>query len=222
MNKKSNNTQHISRLLKEHNIDVFGVADLKQLSSAELPLHVEFGDIYKNYKYAIVAGIQFGKYDLSFTSTNMILELEKSAYKILEYCEENKNTCLIIHPEDEFDPIERKGFLSLKVLAKYAGLGWQGHSLLIISPQFGPLHRIIAVLTNMELCTNETIESKCGDCRECITKCPRKALTFKSIIDQSSERNEILDISACLGDEGCTVCMKVCSRTKNHLSIAST
>ncbi len=212
---KEKNTRSIISIIRRSGIDTFGIADLRGIASAELPLRIDFHDIYKNYQYAIVAGIPFAKHEASVPSTTLILDLEKTAYEISDFCEENRRNYLIIHPEDEFDPVTRRGLFSLKVLAKHAGIGWQGRSLLVVSPESGPIHRMIAVLTNMELIPNRMVESRCGDCVECIKKCPGGALKFKDTIDETSEREEILDIEKCLGDEGCTVCLKVCHRTRS-------
>ena len=42
------------------------------------------------------------------------------------YLENKGYRHVIIHTEDEFNPINRLGFMSLKILVKTAGLGWQG------------------------------------------------------------------------------------------------
>jgi epoxyqueuosine reductase QueG len=128
----------------------------------------------------------------------------------MEYLEDKGYRQLIIHTEDEFDPIKRLGFMSLKLLAKTAGLGWQGRSLLIISPEYGPLHRLVAILTDLPLQTNQTIKNGCSDCRKCIDACPQNALTFVAFEDHPSSREDVLDIKTCLGDNGCLVCILSC------------
>lgn len=100
--------------------------------------------------------------------------------------------------------------MSLKILAKTAGLGWQGRSLLIISPEYGPLHRLIAILTDMPLQINQVIKNECGTCRKCIETYPQNALTFLAFNDHPSYREDVLDIKNCLGDNGCLVCILSC------------
>ena len=114
-----------------------------------------------------------------------------------------------------FDPINRLGFISLKLLAKAAGLGWQGRSLLVISPEYGPFHRLIAILTDLPLQANEAIKNRCGDCRKCIEACPQNALTFVAFNDHPSCREDVLDIQSCLGDNGCLVCILSCPLLKS-------
>jgi len=140
--------------------------------------------------------------------------MEKAALEVMTYLEERCQSALIIHTEDEFDPRQRMGLLSLKVLVKGAGLGWQGRSLLIISPEYGPVHRWVAVLTDIDLHADVPIPNRCGDCSLCIDKCPKGALTLVPFDDHPEHRAEVLDIQACLGDEGCRVCLVVCPWTK--------
>jgi epoxyqueuosine reductase len=140
--------------------------------------------------------------------------MEKAALEVITYLEQKGCNYLIVHTEDEFDPIKRIGLVSLKVLAKAAGLGWQGRSLLIVSPEYGPIYRLIAVLTNFELQADSPIHNQCGTCSICIDKCPYGALNLVNFDDHPDKREDVLDISSCKGDDGCKVCISVCPFTK--------
>ena len=129
---------------------------------------------------------------------------------VVDRLERKGQRVLIVHTEDEFDPVKRLGLMSLKVLAKAAGLGWQGRSLVIVSPQYGPIHRWIAVLTDMELEGGTAISNQCGDCKLCVEKCPADALSFAEFDDHPACREDVLDIEVCLGDNACTLCLTVC------------
>jgi len=83
-------------------------------------------------------------------------------------------------------------------------------SLLIISPEYVPLHRLIAILTDMRLQINQVIKNECGNCRKCIEACPQNALTFVTFNDHPSCREDVLDIKTCLGDNGCLLCILSC------------
>lgn len=137
------------------------------------------------------------------------------AYDIMAYLDKRHYKYLVIHPEDEFDVQNRLGLLSLKILAKQAGIGWQGRSLLIISPEYGPIHRLIAVLTNMKLKPDRPVKNLCGDCTECINKCPKNSLMLRQFDDHPNSREEVLDIKTCLGDKGCMICILKCPYLKN-------
>ncbi|MFX1358464.1 MAG: 4Fe-4S dicluster domain-containing protein, partial [Promethearchaeota archaeon] len=155
-------------------------------------------------------GAQYGKLGKKASGGETALFLEKAAFSIMEYLEDKGYKQLIIHTEDEFDPINRLGFMSLKLLAKAAGLGWQGRSLLIVSPEYGPLHRLIAILTDIPLQANKVIKNECGDCRKCIEACPQNALTFNNFKDHPQHREDVLNIKSCLGDNGCMICILSC------------
>ncbi|MFX1307745.1 MAG: 4Fe-4S binding protein [Promethearchaeota archaeon] len=206
--------ENLRKYIENLDVDIYGIADMKLLTEMETGLPIDTKKFLNMFLYAIVLGAQYGKLGKKASGGKTALFLEEAAFSIMEYLEDKGFRQLIIHTEDEFDPINRKGFMSLKLLAKTAGLGWQGRSLLIISPEYGPLHRLIAILTNLPLQTNQVIKNECGDCRKCIEACPRNALTFVAFEDHPSCREDVLDIKTCLGDNGCLVCILSCPRLK--------
>jgi epoxyqueuosine reductase len=78
----------------------------------------------------------------------------------------------------------KKGFdaafsfkLPLKTSAVKCGLGWQGKNTLLITPNFGPRVRLIAVLTNAVLDPDKPFaKNLCANCQKCVDACPTKAL----------------------------------------------
>ena len=80
--------------------------------------------------------------------------------------------------------LSKKGFdamytfkMPLKTAAVKCGLGCQGKNTLIINPALGPRMKLIAVLTNAELDSDEPFTTDlCKDCQLCIDACPTKAL----------------------------------------------
>lgn len=207
-------TQNLKAFVRSREIDLVGVADLRQLRRIPSAIPTFSTNIVKNFRYAIVLGAQLDKLGKQASGIEVSLFMEKTAIEVLAYLEDKGYPGLIIHTEDEFDPHQRKGLLSLKVLAKAAGLGWQGRSLLIINPKYGSVHRWIAVLTNMDLQVDEPIPNQCGECSLCVDKCPRGALTLVPFDDHPERRADVLDIRLCLGDAGCKVCLVVCPWTK--------
>lgn len=202
--------ENLRKLINELEVDIYGIADMQLLKEMETGIPVDLNEFIKMFPYAIVLGAHYGKLGKKASGTKTALFLEKAAFSIMEYLENKGYRQLIIHTEDEFDPIHRLGFMSLKILAKTAGLGWQGRSLLIISPEYGPLHRLIAILTDMPLQIDNSIKNECGTCRKCIEACPKNALTFVAFNDHPSLREEVLNIKECLGDKGCLACILPC------------
>ena len=203
-------TENLRKYIKKLEIDTFGIADMHLLKEMESGLPIDLKKLLKMFPYAIVLGAQYGKLGLKTSGNETALFLENAAFSIMDYLENKGYRQLIVHTEDEFDPVNRLGLMSLKILAKTAGLGWQGRSLLIISPEYGPLHRLIAILTDMPLKINQIIKNECGNCRKCIETCPKKSLTYVDFNDHPPSREDVLDVKNCLGDNGCMVCILSC------------
>lgn len=203
-------TEQLKAFVKSQGIDLVGIASLEMLEGMPVGINSGAAAFLQQYRHAVVLGAQLYKFGKRASGSEVSLLMEKAALDVMGYLEERGYPALIVHTEDEFDPIRRMGLLSLKVLAKGAGLGWQGRSLLIISPEYGPIHRWIAVLTNMDLQADRPIPNQCGDCSLCIDRCPKDALTLVPFDDHPQHREDVLDIQACLGDDGCKVCLVVC------------
>lgn len=203
-------TNSLKSFINNLGIDIVGIAELSELVNMPAGLDISLFDLFKKYPSAIVIGAQYGKIGKKNSGDKTAVYLEKIAYDIMGHLEKKQFQYLVIHPEDEYDPDNRMGLLSLKVLAKQAGLGWQGRSLLTISRDYGPIHRLIAILTNMPLKPDRPIKNMCGECTVCIDKCPKKSLTLCLFDDHPNSREEVLDVQTCLGDNGCMICILKC------------
>ena len=205
------NSNKLAWVIEKYNIDLFGFADLKTFKHIANSNSIHGINILKNYKYAIVMGVQYGKFGIKTTGDEVALFLEEIAFKLMMNLTENERyAALIIHTEDEFDPKNRMGLMSLKALAKESGIGWMGRSLLVVSPNYGPVHRIVAILTDMPLVASGKIANNCKDCYLCIEKCPYSALKIAQFTNQPKSREDVLDINKCNGDSGCKVCITIC------------
>lgn len=115
------------------------------------------------------------------------------------------------------------GHISHKAMAKAAGLGWQGRSLLLVSPKYGPRVRLATLLTNAPLESDPMLPNQCGSCRNCQEACPASAIKGASWEDHPQTREEALHFSRCLekvnedfakrpeiGKPICGVCISVC------------
>lgn len=118
------------------------------------------------------------------------------------------------------------GAVSHKAIARMAGIGWQGKSLLIVSPQFGPRIRLATVLTDMPLFPDGPIKNQCGSCTECTDACPVKAIRNVTAVDRYANREEALAFERCadrtyensllsgIGARICGVCVRACPHGK--------
>jgi epoxyqueuosine reductase QueG len=120
------------------------------------------------------------------------------------------------------DESNQLGSISHKAVARLAGIGWQGKSLLIVSPQFGPRIRLSTVLTDMPLSSDKVMKNRCGTCDECTKACPASAIKNIRTEDRYANREDALHFSRCveqtrrfkarLGIEAqiCGVCIRAC------------
>jgi epoxyqueuosine reductase len=203
-------TERVNALIRDLGVDLVGIAELSQLKGMPTGIPLGAVSLLGQYRCAIVMGAQYGKLGKAASGTEVSLFLEGAALKVLAHLELEGYNGLIVHTEDEFDPKNRIGLVSLKVLAKAAGLGWQGRSLLVVSPTYGPVHRWIAVLTGKELAAGAAIANQCGECSVCVDRCPEGALTLIRFDDHPDRREDVLEMGKCRGDDGCEVCMIVC------------
>lgn len=89
--------------------------------------------------------------------------------------------------------------LSHKAVALHAGLGWQGKSMLLVTPRFGPRVRLVTVLTDLPLQANAPLKNRCGKCTQCVEACPAGAIKNASTDLHFAARQEALDLDACVG-----------------------
>jgi epoxyqueuosine reductase len=211
---KLRNSKDLKSFIRSLGIDLVGIADLRTLEGMPIGLPLEASHFFKIYPRAIVLGAQLGKMGKKALGREVSAFLEKAGLQAFQILEENGYRGVIVHIDEEYDPVRRYGLMSLKVLAKAAGLGWQGRSLLIISPEYGPIHRLIAILTNMPLKADKPISNRCGYCSRCIDYCPARALTLVPFKDHPKSREQVLDIKTCWGDDACLVCLSVCPWVK--------
>ncbi|NJD57279.1 MAG: epoxyqueuosine reductase [Nitrospirae bacterium] len=118
------------------------------------------------------------------------------------------------------------GAVSHKAVARMAGIGWQGKSLLIVSPEHGPRIRLATVLTDMPLLPDKPLEQRCGTCRECTKACPVEAIRNVASKGRYQSREEALVFSRCaertwensqlpgIGARICGVCVRACPHGK--------
>jgi ferredoxin len=210
-------TEQVKTVVRDLGIDLVGIADLRLLDGMPCGMSLDSASFLTQYPYAIVMGAQIGKLGSEAPGIEVSLFLEKAASKLVSLLVKRGYHALTVHAEDEFHPTKRMGFMSLKVLAKGAGLGWQGRSLLIVSPKYGPIHRLIGVLTNMKLHPDSPIPNQCGDCSICVGKCPTRALTLSAFEDHPETRQDVLDVDSCLGNGGCNICLLACPWQRNQI-----
>lgn len=128
---------------------------------------------------------------VTFQTIALYEDLYRIAYRLGRFLEQNGYRAAIVPPYSPVEmSLETKGFLgevSLRHVAKAAGLGTLGKNNLLITQEFGPRIRLCAVVTTAELEPDKpTTEEFCSDCESCISSCPVDALSEpgKTIVDK--------------------------------------
>lgn len=88
--------------------------------------------------------------------------------------------------------------LSHKAVALAAGIGWQGKSLLLITPECGPRVRLVTVLTDLPLPADEPLKNRCGKCSACKDACPAGAIKGANTEYHYEQRSHAVDLEACV------------------------
>ena len=120
-----------------------------------------------------------------------------------------------------------------KSVATRAGLGWIGHSALLVTREHGPAVRLARVLTDAPLPSARPIErSRCGACRRCADACPAGAISGRPwtpglprerFFDARACRNEASRRAAARGLDAtiCGICIHACPWTERFVRRAA-
>ena len=209
--------------------DLVGIADLERVRGIDtIP-----GNLLNSFTRAVVIAIQMSPeifeqiedeptllYAHQYVAVNQLLDhinlLIQSKFLKMGY------KVLAIPASQTVDKEKWMGHISTKAVAKAAGLGWQGKSLLLVTPQFGPRIRIACLLTNAPLISDQPLANHCGNCTKCRDACPAKAIHGISWEDHPNSCEEAVDLGKCISrlegvaqkqgrhDRICGVCIKAC------------
>lgn len=101
--------------------------------------------------------------------------IRSDSYRICSYLENEFNAKIVSIPESF--PMGQTSAVSLRHAAVAAGLGSFGRHNLVIHPKFGTRVTFSAIMTDLEIETDEkTSESLCNNCNICVKNCPAGAL----------------------------------------------
>jgi epoxyqueuosine reductase len=223
----------LSTLAKSLGADYFGIADLAEAHDYIL---AQGGHEIAQYPVAVTIGIA-----LLDPLVELLPTREKNGGGVLyhHHAYDVVNTALDQIALQVANALQRRGYRALpigaskrtddaricgpfshKLAAHLAGLGWIGKSCLLVTPDHGPRVRWVTVLTDAPLSpTGSAMESRCGNCQECVKACPVQAFTGTSF-DRNEPREARYDARACerhfkeeerrTGVAVCGMCLWVC------------
>jgi hypothetical protein len=103
-----NETLELKSFVKNLGVDLVGITSLDRFIDISMGIQTDHRDFFNRYRNAIVLAMHLGNKQ----ANEMNLFMEKAALEVMTYLEEKRQNVLIIHPEDEFDPINRMGLIS--------------------------------------------------------------------------------------------------------------
>lgn len=183
----------IKEIMLSLGADLCGIASIDRFEGAPKGYHPL--DVLPSCKSVISFGCRFPvaalkcKTPTPYTRVRNSITAKMDAIA-LDFCiemEKHQMTCVPIPTlESEWDKnTERwRGIISQKHAAQAAGLGTIGRHSLLITPEFGSMIWLGAVLCEQNLVPDEMKQNICENCNQCVEVCPVNALEHREIKQQ--------------------------------------
>lgn len=225
---------NLAKKLKENcylqGADFVGIADIKEYKDT---LNLLDTQLIEKFPFAISIAVRLDdkileeivdcpttKYDDHYREVNQ--KLDKIATRVCDYIKSLNHNTFHIEASKVVDEKNLGGTISHKAIARLAGIGWQGKSLLIINPEIGPRFRLVTVLTDMPLACDKPLKNRCGKCTLCTKHCPANAILNVNTDSYYANRQDAIDLFKCyqkllsfkelsgINATVCGVCVSVC------------
>lgn len=197
-------TESVKKRVREWGADLVGVADAAPLR--ELPISPD--NLLDSFTRAVSIAVGLPKaifrqivdrptaiYAHAYKTANALLD--DIAFRTASFLEREGFSALAIPASQVLDRERWLGAISHKAVAKMSGIGWQGKSLLLVTPEFGPRVRLVTVLTNAPLAVDAPLKNRCGACEQCKKACPAGAIKGTVEMGRYESRDAAVDISRC-------------------------
>lgn len=148
--------------------------------------------------------------------------LDQCALRVGQLLDSNGYRYIPVAASQTVDSVQKTGLFSHKMGAVLSGLGRIGKNALFLSSKYGPRIRLATVFTDCDLSSGyrPAITSGCGNCRECVKRCPAMALSGDEFCLEQPNR-QLVDVQQCsdymkrefqLIGRGavCGICMRHC------------
>jgi len=196
-----------------------------RLGFTELPQQMIFRGKFTLFRYALVVSQEMKKdridYAPAFQAGQEVMRVYGSlglvVNEVARWLRKHGVRCQSNHPMG--------GLTNTPSLAGKAGMGWQGHSGILVTPEYGPRVRLAPVFIEhkfFEFTDNrehDWIEEYCELCKLCEKACPgqainrEKTVTINNVPGVGAMRT-CIDRESCFEyfnkTMGCSVCVKVC------------
>jgi epoxyqueuosine reductase len=229
MKSKIDKTEFIAQI-QDWGASVVRVADTSRLAGID----TDPEDLLDGYPRAVSIAIRLSGsvmdeidlqptplYSSHYSRINALLD--DIAIRVTNLLQRNGDRATPIPASQILDSEKWSSYISHKAVAIAAGIGWQGKSLLVVNPDFGPRIRLTTVLTNADLEPDSPIKNRCGKCNQCKEHCPAGAIIGVNTDSHYSTRSEAIDLEKCVYQVRdvfselpnitpliCGICIKVC------------
>ena len=220
MKKNKSFSKGVEKYAFDRGADLFGIANIGDIKK-------EFcfsNETLKGLDYAISMGLRLSDpileeivdsptkiYYHHYRQANMALD--QLAFKVAGFVQAEGYNALPVPASQILDWERQNSHLSHKKIAKLAGLGFIGRNNLLVNPGFGARIRLVSILTDMPLETDEPLKRDCGDCKACIEVCPAGAIKEnKDDFDHIKCYEKLKEFrnKRIVGQFICGVCVKAC------------
>jgi len=228
-NKKGDYTSNLKRRIISLGANLVGVADAEPLRQLKLYPPDVLDPFTRIVAIAIRIPVEVFRqiidrptptYASAYRTANLVLD--QIALFTTNILHKDGFSSLPIPAAQRWDKDNAYPAISHKAVGNMAGLGWQGKSLLLVNPTYGPRIRLVSVLTNAPLVVDGPIKNRCGDCLLCRNACPAEAIKgigteyhyktreeafdWKRCEEKINELSKLADIDANV----CGICITVC------------
>ncbi|OGS21505.1 MAG: hypothetical protein A3J83_05845 [Elusimicrobia bacterium RIFOXYA2_FULL_40_6] len=216
-------TNRIQQKLREEGADLVGIAPIERFK--DVPANQHPGSIFPEAKSVIVVGFFFprgairgieeGTYFMNYGALGNAADTWCPWYfhKVVELFEKEGWEAVPIFPHAP-EAIMNQGIkvspdkpapnvgVDVDLAAVRAGLGEIGYNGLFLSPDFGPLQKLFAIVTDAPLVAGQMLEkSVCDNCLLCATRCPLEAISKSDIsiikVDKKTMRTGKINYKKC-------------------------
>lgn len=187
------NSTEVKKIMYSLGADLCGIAGIDRFDDAPEGYHPL--DVLPSCKSVISFGCRFPagtlicKTAVPYTRVRNSITPKLDAIA-LDFCIEMEKNQILAVPiptnESQWDQKTKRwrSIISQKHAAQAAGLGTIGRHSLLITPEFGSMIWLGAVLTEIELEPDRIKESICNDCNLCVEICPAGALEHMEVNQQ--------------------------------------
>ncbi len=215
--------EDIRKTILDLGADVCGFASVTRFTHAPKGFHP--CDSYRDCKSVIVIGIALpkGVYevkpDLIYGHFNDMTcqNVDRIVLMATKLIEDVSGGIAVPMPCDgpyeywDSEKMEGRGLISMRHAAVNAGIGTLGKNTLLMNAKYGNRLIVGAILTNLELQSDEYAASSCLEgCNLCVKSCPVQALDGESVIQKLCRNNTFGTTERGFDSVVCNKCRSVC------------